>query len=502
MPSNDIFSTYGASKQAEIITKLMELFRGNERFHGYGDIKGANKDEETGKWKFKEGTAGYRHRKLTEDDWRAHLSGERFIGISPIQDDNTVWFTCIDVDKTEDNVNYDFDYAQEMWKIKNSKLPLVVFRTKSGGLRVTLFFSEPIEAELAVRRMKQIAAQLGYAGQEIFPKQVKVEKDGYPNWIFIPYGPTANKFPDQCCMNESGNAMELYESVIHAMKKRITFDIFKGLFVEDFKAKANGRANGKKHPKGMFVWPENESYEDTVKTVFWDGPICLWHISLEKCPAGDQHYFLFNCGLFFMRKYPGDWEKVLEWVNYNVLRPTGDGEKLKEMIKDLKSKQDRQDRAYEYTCKNPPICNRCHAHACKQRPYGVGAGNGIDHQDLGLTITKRGSETIFTINVGSERVPMSAAEFKNVEKYREKCLAYATVLPPSFKKAEWERVIQVAIENAMVVEPPTILQKNAGELEMLVRFFDSHIPALVRSGRENDGAVAIREDEHRIYFKW
>ena len=504
MSSNGTFSTYSSDKQAEIIQKLMVLFKGNERFHGAGEKAAAKFNEEKNKWI--PGHVRLEHKQATENDWLAHVSGQRFLGISPLQDDGTVWFTCIDVDKTEDNIEYQFEYLEEMGKIKRSGLPLVVFRTKSGGLRVAIFFSEPVEAELAVRRMKQIAAQLGYAGQEIFPKQVKVDvaHGDCPSWIYLPFGPT-DPFPDQCCMNESGNAMDIYEAVIHAMRKRVSKQQFYDLFVEEFKAKQNGRANGKKHPQGKWITPDiGEPYGETIKTMFWDGPICLWHIAHEKC-TDLQHNFLVACITFFRRKYTDNWDKALEWVNYNVLRPVGDAEKLQQLIKDFRN---RGDRPYEYQCKTPPICNRCHAHACKKQPFGVGVGNGVDHYELGITIMKRGADTTFIVNVGEERVPFTASELLNIQRYREKSLAYAVTLADGMKKLEWERIVQVGIENATVVETPSILQKDANEIEMLQQFFSIHIPNMVRSkgdqflrGQTGD-IVRVRQDEKEIYFKW
>src|SRR5262245_15345340 len=480
MSSNDVFTTYAAGKQVEIIQKLIELFKGNERFHGAGEVTGAKFNEDKNKWI--PGRVRLEHKPATEDDWRNHLSGQSFLGLSPLQDNGTVWFTCIDVDKTEDNINYSFDYADEMGKIKRSGLPLVVFRTKSAGLRVALFFSEPVEAELAVRRMKQISAQLGYAGQEIFPKQVKVGDGDFPSWIYLPFGPNgSDQFADQCCMNESGHAMDLYESVIYAMRKRISMQQFANLFVEEFRAKTNGRANGKSHPKGQWVTPsDNEPYTETIKTMFWDGPICLWYIANEKC-TDFQHNFLVACVTFFRRKYTSNWDKALEWVNFNVLRPVGDAEKLQQLIKDFKN---RGDRPYEYQCKTAPICNRCHAHACKKQPFGVGLGDGVDHWELGITIMKRGADTTFIVNVGDQRVPFTAAELKNVERYREKCLAYAVTLPNAVKKNEWDKMLQNGLENAVEVITPSILQKNVNEIEILHLFFNANIPMLVRGRGE------------------
>jgi len=171
MSSNNDFSTASAQRQGEIIQKLMVLFKGNERFHGAANVVGSKRDEDKNKWE--PAHIRYEFTPATETEWRAHLSGQRFLGLCPLLDDATVWFACMDVDKSNSG-NYDFEYSEEMNKITQSGFPLVVYRTKSGGLRVTIFFSESISAELAHKRMQQIAAQLGHGGCEIFPKKTKV----------------------------------------------------------------------------------------------------------------------------------------------------------------------------------------------------------------------------------------------------------------------------------------------------------------------------------------
>jgi len=501
MPSNTDFNTYGADRQAEIISKLMELFKGNERFHGAANVVGSTYEEEKNKWK--PANIRYEHRILAEIDWRAHLSGERFIGISPLLDDGTLWFTCMDIDKSSSG-NYDFDYDEEMKKITRSELPLVVYRTKSAGLRVTIFFTEPVEADLARRRMEQMAAQLGYAGCEIFPKTSKVgERDGKlecPNWIFLPYGPTQDKFSDQCCMNEIGNPMELYESVIYAIRKRITKQQFSDLFVAEFKAKANGKANGKKYPQG--VWPEppeDESYADTVDRVFCDGPMCQWLIARDKC-TDFQHNFLLNVASFFMWKYPQNWDIGLWWVNINVLRPVGDKDKFEELVKSLKHRRER----YEYTCKDQPICDRCFAKACKNQRYGVGSSNGMDYHDLGITVMDVKPQIFF---VGDDRVCCTAGELQSLKAFRARCLEVTMSFPDMMPQKEWDRIIKNNLEHANRVNPPEVFKTDAKELRIIEEWLTTHIISGVRAwGQEfldgNIGEyVKVRMEEKRIYFK-
>jgi hypothetical protein len=502
MSSNNSFTTYNTEKQAEIIQKLMVLFKGNERFHGAANVTGSIRDEDKNKWE--PAHPHYEFTTATEIEWRAHLSGQRFLGLSPILDDGTVWFTCLDVDKSSSG-NYDFEYSEEMDKITQSGFPLVVYRTKSGGLRVTIFFSEPVPAELAQKRIQQIAAQLGYGGCEIFPKQIKVgKKDGkleYPNWIYLPYGPTGDEqFAEQCCMNESGNPMALDESIVFAMQKRITKQQFADLFVVEMKARANGKANGKKYPAG--VWPEppmEESYTATIERVFCDGPMCLWIIARDHC-SNYQHNFLLNVASFFMWKYSDNWDIALTWVNYNVLRPAGDKTKLDEMIKSLKHKGKR----YDYTCSDEPICSHCYAKACRSQKFGVGASNGVNFRDLAITIVDTRPQIFF---VGEERIVCSANELLSVKIFRAKCLEVSSSFPDMFTQKEWDHILKSNLENAIRVNPPEVFKTDAKELRIMEEWLSVHINTGVRAwGQEfMDGKqgeyVRMREDEKRIYFK-
>jgi hypothetical protein len=508
MPSSDAFNTYPAAKQAEIITRMTDLFRGNDRAHGLAEIKSFKYLEDKNKWKPE---ARLVKTKATEDDWRAHLSGQIFIGISPLLDDGKVWFTCMDVDKIGNSQGYDVDFGVEMKKIASSGFPLVVFKTKSGGLRPIIFFSEPVEAELARRKMSAMAAQLGYGGCEVFPKQDKIvvtngEKMDFPSWIFIPFGPAPSNMdmPEQCCLDDVGNAMDMYQATVYAMRMRISRERFVSLLVEEEKAKTNGKTNGKKHPKGR--WQQEATWIETIEATFWDGPICLWHIAMNKS-RDNQHYFLLNCASFLQRKYPENWDEALIWVNMSVLSPTGSPEKLTELIKSLKQ---RKDNRYDYTCKQEPICSHCHAKACRKQSFGVGSGDGqMDHWEWGLTIINR-NPRIFIMNVEDTRVAFDADDMMSQHRFNTRCLSYGIPLSPIMKKNDWQNLLSKNIEEATIVEPTEIMRTDAVEIELLQQWFSRHVINLVRSlgqtylngGGNNDDAVRVRVQEKKFYFKW
>jgi hypothetical protein len=265
------------------------------------------------------------------------------------------------------------------------------------------------------------------------------------------------------------------------------------IFAEEDKAKLNGKSNGNKHPKGS--WIEEDSREKNIDTMFWGGPPCLWTI-VHTGYQNFQNNFLLSCGVFLKKKYPENWEKSLEWVNFNVLKPTGDMAKLADVIKSIKGHD------YNYRCNDEPIVHFCFSDACRRQPYGVGEGNGIESIELGMTIVNRIPRQ-FWVNVGPQRISFNADELLTQQRYKIRCLEYGVSFPNSMKKEEWENLIRRATENATVVEPSHIMRTNANELEILSEWFGRHVPVSIRQpwNDKTDG-VRVKEIERRIYFKW
>jgi hypothetical protein len=497
MTSDSIFTTLSGGLQAQIINDLMDLFRSNSRGYGVGEFTGARFDEDKNKWI--PGHVRWTWGETSEREWHDHLAGVRLLGQGVLCDDNRVWYACLDID------SYDIDYHEEMAKIKRSGLPLVVYRTKSGGLRIVIFFSEAIDSELVIPRMRRVASLLGYAGCEIFPKQSKldVSNGDCPSWIYMPYGGTGAAyssdksalFPEQGCMNEGGGLMELEEGIGYAMSKRLTRDQFIELFAAEEHAKANGKANGRKHPKGN--WVQEESYETTINTMFCDGPPCMWTISHDRC-RDMQNNFLFNVSTFLRRKYPENWDKALEYVNYNVLQPVGDRDKLNSIVKRAPSHN------YQYLCDQEPICGHCNPHACRRMPFGVGDGKGgTDHYELGLTIINT-EPRIFIANLGDSgvRLILTHEEIWELRKYTLKCIGYGVKPPIGIGRDEWHNIVNRNIENATVVEPPPIMRANASEIEVMTRWLSIRVPTFMRMGAKGSGdEVRVKIRERRIYFK-
>jgi hypothetical protein len=488
MTSNNIFTTLSPGKQAQIIADLMDLFRSNERGYGVGEFEGAKFNEDKQKWI--PGHVRWTWGKTEETHWRHHLEGVRLLGQGVLCDDGKVWYGCLDIDK------YEIDYHEEMQKIRKSKLPLVVFRTKSGGLRIIVFFCEAIEADTVIQRMRRVASVLGYYPCEIFPKQTSlvVENDDCPSWIYVPFGGTHGMFPEQGCMSDNGGLMDFSDAIDHMKSMRISRAKFMELFAAEDVARTNGKTNGKKHPKG--AWVEEESYETTINTMFWDGPPCMWIIAHRKC-YDMKNNFLVDVSTFLKRKYPENWEKALEWVNYNVLQPVGDMDKLADIVKRVRGHE------YEYKCHDEPIHSFCDPHGCRRKPYGVGTNGrgGIDFHEMGMTIVLR-EPRLFIITFSEIRMMMDFDTLWTQRRFQVKCGDYGVVPPHTMKKEEWENIINKNIENATHVEPSQLMRTDAYEVGLLRRWLSIRVPTFMRIGEQAEDRIRVKVDERRVYMKW
>ena len=94
-------------------------------------------------------------------------------------DDNACFWGAIDID-----VN-NYDYEGLLQKIRKLKLPLIMFRSKSGRAHVYMFMKQFTSAEEVQLVMKKFAGKLGLANilDRVYPMQTSLadKKDG--SWL-------------------------------------------------------------------------------------------------------------------------------------------------------------------------------------------------------------------------------------------------------------------------------------------------------------------------------
>jgi hypothetical protein len=262
------------------ITKFKEIFSGLDIAYGTYKIKAERGDGKQA------GQATVVRKPPTDDLWVQHLEGvEPSLGIIPIRADNSCIWGCIDIDQ------YPIDHKGLVERIASLKLPLVVFRSKSGGAHVFLFTRTPVPARDFQTYLKNAAALLGEAGREIFPKQAEilVERGDTGNFLNLPYfgGDTGTRY----AFNVDGNAATLEE--------------FYGLY------EANVQDSLDQAPE-----PPKQA-ESPIK----DGPPCLQALCAQGFPEGTRNNGLFNIAVYLKRAAPGSWEDKLVEYNFKYVAP-------------------------------------------------------------------------------------------------------------------------------------------------------------------------------------
>ena len=80
-------------------------------------------------------------------------------------------------------------YSELMGKLKEKKIPSIVFRSKSGGAHSFIFTKVKVPAIVMREKLKMIASAMGHAKAEIFPKQdyIRVDRGDTGSFLNLPY---------------------------------------------------------------------------------------------------------------------------------------------------------------------------------------------------------------------------------------------------------------------------------------------------------------------------
>lgn len=415
--------------EAALVTKFMSLFKGLDRAYGVYDLK----SQSTRKDGKKTGAARTLHRPLTRANYEDHLSGKRGLGVIPITDDNTVAWAAIDIDV------YDLDHAALVEKIQDLHLPLWVFRTKSGGAHVYVFFTEFVDAGGAQDFMRETAVELGFGGSEIFPKQKQLaSKKDVGNWLNMPYLGCST---DRCLITADGpQPIEAALDLISPIEWEDVRDIQAGA--------------------GADALP--------------DGPPCLNHLCRSTFPPGTRNNGLFNLAVYARKVDPKNWRSKVDDYNSRFMDPPLSAQEVVNVCNSLERKQ------YEYTCSGPPIAEHCDKLTCGQRKYGVRGASALPTLN---NLTKFDTDPpLYFIDVGDLRLELSLDDLESQNRFRKRCLAQLNILPGRMKGDDWDNVVRSLLENLTIVEMPEDVTEKAQLSELIERFCLGRAQALDRSG--------------------
>lgn len=396
---------------------MMRLFEGYREAHGTHGTPSSSR----GVKKEIKKTASTVREPVTAELWRQHIAGDRPLGIIPINEENMSRWGCIDVDR------YDVDHAEAVWKLRDT--PLVVCRSKSGGMHVFLFSQEFVPADEMRHTLQSLAASNGWGGSEIFPKQTQIlkERGDLGNWLNMPY--LGGDSTERYCVKENGLAMSLEEFL----------DFAESRAVDDLES------------------VEPEAGEDLS-----DGPPCLQHLTGQGFPDGMRNNGLFALGVYCKKKYGEHWRHHLEEFNRTSMRPPLESDEVMDIQKRLEKKD------YNYACKDVPLCNFCESAVCRTRKFGVGA-SGLFPEISGLSKLES-DPPIWFLDIEGKRIELDTSQLQEYRLFQKACMEQITVFYMPMRADTWASMIGSAMESAVIIEAPHEMSTHGHFMEILDSF--------------------------------
>ena len=434
------------------VENFKNIFQGLERARGvtYVDKKGADGEKIKGK-------SFILRERVTEDLWLKHLQGtEPSLGIIPINDENKCRWGCIDIDSYAG-----FDHKKLINKIKLLKLPLIVFRSKSGGAHVFIFTTVPVEAKLVRDKLLSISAVLGYGGSEVFPKQIELKsEEDTGNFLNLPYfnGDDTTRYS----FDHDGQAANLATFYLLYNEQVQTPEQLEKLKVKR---------------------PESE---------FSDGPPCIESLTQTKLEDGRDRV-IYQFIQYAKRKWPEDWAKKINQFNYSYFSTPLEDKVIQDKIK-FHSKKD-----LGFKCNEEPMCNHCDKNLCRTRKFGIG-GEAVfpsltDLQKILL------DEPYYWVNVDGERVKLDTIDYLMEQRlFRRTVAKQINKKPPRITVKEFEKYTDMLLQGIEEVEAPV----GSSKIDQLSNHLEDYcIQRSIGSVTKKDilnGAVYTEDGKHILTF--
>lgn len=454
--------------------RMMRLFSGHKQAYG---THGTPEQKNGGmKWEIK-GTARTVRAPVTTAIWESHLAGKIPLGIIPINEDNECVWGSIDVD------DYTSDLLRLVDRIEREKFPLVPGRSKSGGLHLYLFLTRFAPASLVQAALKNMAAQLGLAGSEIFPKQAQVltERGDLGNWIITPYyaNTYGGKIREQVGIRKTGAELTVEQFLIVAEAAKIAPEAL----TQWADARPRASPQPSKAAKGEWHAPSEP---------FGDGPVCLQIMARQGVGAGGQSNALLMMGIYYKRVDPMGWKERLEQANRDFLQPPGTSDGLVSVIKSLEKKD------YNYTCKTEPMASHCNSSACRIRRYGVGEEG--DYPAISGMSKLNVEPPIWFVDVNDTRLEIATDDLLNYPRFIKVCAERNNVVYNFMSQATWYKSLGPVMQNCTNIDAPPEVGKAGQFKEHLEEFLTNR-----QKGRSKDDILNGRpweaEEEKRHYFR-
>lgn len=336
-----------------------------------------------------------------------HLNGEFGVGVCPVNTEGKCYFGVIDIDYYGDKLSHIFNILREY------QIPLIPFRSKSGGLHLYLMVSRAVSARemrntlLSFVTMFSLEEFFGKGKVEIFPKQEKITQDGFGSAVTLPYFNAEEAYT--FLYDLDGNKVEFDGALLYIQKHLTT--------LKDFS-------------EAMSVLPYD------------DAPPCIQRILLSGTVGTEdsgRNNFLFSYALYASKKFGEEFETHVAEINETFASPLSENV-VQSICNSIRTKE------YCYKCKDIPCTAYCNKMECKKREYGLGMDKGhFSDVEYGKLYRYKSAEPYY---VWELRMQGSEAPFKRItfhdendlldqKVFAKSCVRYLNFAPKQVKANDW-----------------------------------------------------------------
>jgi len=229
---------------------------------------------------------------LSLGQYKQHLEGKISLGIIPITaetPDGKCSYGIVDDDDHHKKINFKYDYNKLLQKIKLLRLPVNVYKSKSGGAHIALYLDKPYPAKDVRHILKKVAYQLCEGEYELFPKQDVIEKGKWGSFANLPY----HNGNTRVLIDSEGKELNFEEAMLYASERIVSLDelkVFKLLAKKDF---PDGRNNTLFSAKQFFKKHFPDEYKERLHKLnkLYDDPLTEQELNATVLAENADDYF-------------------------------------------------------------------------------------------------------------------------------------------------------------------------------------------------------------------
>lgn len=365
-----------------------------------------------------------------------HLNGDFGVGICPVNAEGKCFFGVLDIDYYKGKIKRVLQF------IKDYQLPLLPFRSKSGGLHVYLMLAKPVSAKSMREVLNQIIYYFsldmlyGKAKVEVFPKQEKAE--GFGSSVTLPYFNADN--PYTYLLDLDGNPVPFREAMDYIQHHLSSLEEVKKAI-------------------------ENLPYNDA--------PPCIQRILISEEVGGEdtgRNNFIFSFAVYAKKKWGNGFEDYVKEVNEHFEVP------LEDAVVEQTCTSVRE-HEYIYKCKDIPCNSYCDKPACRRREFGLGKDKGhFTGIDYGQLYRYKTAEPyyVWKLRLLGQEVWVDVV-FKDEgylldqKNFAKMCVRYLNQAPMQVSNNDWYAVLNSILPNIEDVEVKQ--ESDTSSLSMLKTTF-------------------------------